>query len=130
MLMRFWECQFAIMGHIKAMFLQVKVWKKILALLWCTKPSLPINKYIMKAHIVWQNWFTLLCQLGFKSTALDNRPDYSTRVIEAIFDQFYMDNYLDSFPSLEQAISVTVDVIQLLKSSGFNLSLFQTTKKF
>ena len=78
----------------------------------------------MKAHIVWQNWFTLLCQLGFKSTALDNRPDYSTRVIEAIFDQFYMDN------SLEQAISVIVDVIQLLKSSGFNLSLFQTTKKF
>ena len=32
-----------------------------------------------------------------------------------------MDDYLDSCPSLEQAVSVIVDVIQLLKTSGFNL---------
>ena len=35
-----------------------------------------------------------------------------------------MDDYLDSFPSFEPAISVIVDVIQLLKSSGFNLTKF------
>ena len=35
-----------------------------------------------------------------------------------------MDDYLDSFPSLEQAISVIVNVIQLLNSSGFNLTKF------
>ena len=33
-----------------------------------------------------------------------------------------MDDYLDSFPSLEQTISVIVDVIQLLKTSEFNLT--------
>ena len=32
-----------------------------------------------------------------------------------------MDDYLDSCPSLEQAVSVIVDVIQLLKTSAFNL---------
>ena len=35
-----------------------------------------------------------------------------------------MDDYLDLFPLLEQAISVIVDVIQLLKTGGFNLTKF------
>ena len=35
-----------------------------------------------------------------------------------------MDDYLDPFPSWKQAISVVVDVMQLLKSSGFNLTKF------
>ena len=59
---------------------------------------------------------------ALKSAALDNKTEYSARVIEAILDHFYMDDYLDSFPSLEQAISVIVDVIQLLKTSEFNLT--------
>ena len=57
---------------------------------------------------------------ALKSTALDNRSEYSAIVIETILDHFYTDNYLDSFHPLEQAISVMVDVIQLLKSIGFN----------
>ena len=32
-----------------------------------------------------------------------------------------MDDYLHSFPSLEQIVSVVVDVTELLKTSGFNL---------
>ena len=76
----------------------------------------------MQAHILGKtdspNW-------ALKSKALGNKTEYIARVIEAIQDYFYMDDYLDSFPSLEQAISVIVHVIQLLKSSGFNLSLFQ-----
>ena len=59
---------------------------------------------------------------ALKSAALDNKTEYSAIVIEAILDHFYMDDYLDSFPSLEQAISVIVDVIQLLKTSEFNLT--------
>ena len=35
-----------------------------------------------------------------------------------------MDDYLDSFSSLERAVSAIVDGIQLLKSSGFNLTKF------
>ena len=61
---------------------------------------------------------------ALKSTALDNTTEYIAIVIEAILDHFYMEDYLDSFPSLEEEISVIVDVIQLLKSSGFNLIKF------
>ena len=53
-LMRFGESQLAIMRDIEAMFHQVKVFKKdtdSLRSLWRTNPSLPINEYIMQAHI-------------------------------------------------------------------------------
>ena len=62
-----------------------------------------------------------------------NKPDRFRVVLDAaatysaILDHFYMDDYFDLFPSLEQAISVIVEVIQLLKLGRFNLSLFQTT---
>ena len=35
-----------------------------------------------------------------------------------------MDDYLDSFPGLEEAIKVIVEVIQLLKIGGFNFTKF------
>ena len=52
--MRFWEGQFAIMGDIKAMLHQVKFLEKdndSLRFLWRAKPNLPINEYVMQAHI-------------------------------------------------------------------------------
>ena len=130
-LMRFREGQFAIMGDIESMFHQVNVLKEdadSLRLLWHTKPSLPINEYIMQAHIFYKTESPCCANWALKSAALNNKTEYSARVIEAILDHFYMDDYFDSFPSLEQAISVIVDVIQLLMRSGFNLSLFQITK--
>ena len=38
-----------------------------------------------------------------------------------------MDDYLDSFPSLELVISMIVDVIQILKISGFNEEILKYT---
>ena len=38
-----------------------------------------------------------------------------------MLEYFYMDDYLDSFPDLEEAIKVIAEVIQLLKLPGFNL---------
>ena len=126
-LMRFREGQFAIMGDIESMFHQVNVLKEhadSLRLLWRTKPSLPINEYIMQAHIFYKTESPCCTNWALKSAALNNKTEYSARVIEAILDPFYMDDYFDSFPSLEQAISVIVDVIQLLMRSGFNLTKF------
>ena len=92
--------------------------------MWRTKPSLPINEFIMQAHIFGKTDSPCCSNWILKSTASDNKTEYSARVIEAILDHFYMDDCLDSFPSLEQTISVIVDVIQFLKTSGFNLTKF------
>ena len=115
------------MGDIKAMLYQVKFLKEdtdSLRFLWCKKPNLPINEYIMQAHIFGKTDSTCCVNWALKSTALEHKTEYSPRAIEAMLDYFYMDDYLDSFLSLEQAISITVDVIQLLKTSGFNLTKF------
>ena len=112
------------MGDIEAMFHQVKVLKEeteSLRFLWRANSSLPINEYIMQVHIFGMTDSSCCANWALKSTALENKNEYSARVIEPILDHFYMDDYLDSCPSLEQAVSVIVDVIQLLKTSGFNL---------
>ena len=112
------------MGDIEAMFHQVKVLKEeteSLRFLWRSNSSLPINEYIMQAHIFGKTDSSCCANWALKSTGLENKNEYSARVIEPILDHFYMDDYLDSCPSLEQAVSVIVDVIQLLKTSGFNL---------
>ena len=112
------------MGDIEAMFHQVKVLKEeteSLRFLWRANSSLPINEYIMQAHIFGMTDSSCCANWALKSTALENKNEYSARVIEPILDHFYMDDYLDSCPSLEQTVSVIVNVIQLLKTSGFNL---------
>ena len=127
MLKRFRDGQLAIMTDIEAMFHQVKVLKEdtdSLRFLWRTNPSLPINEYMMQAHIFGKTDSPCCPNWTLKSAALDNKTEYSARLIEAILDLFNMDDYLDSIPLLEQAISVIVDVIQLLKTGGFNLTKF------
>ena len=90
-LMRFWEGQFAIMGDINAMFHQVKVLKEdtdSLRFLWCTNPSLPTEEYIMQAHIFGKTDSHCCIDWPLKRAALDNRAEYSSRVIEVILDHF------------------------------------------
>ena len=41
-----------------------------------------------------------------------------------MLERFYTDNYLDSFPGLEEASKVIVEVIQLLKLGKLNLTKF------
>ena len=43
-----------------------------------------------------------------KRTAIDNKPKFSLRAIEAVLERFYMDDYLHSFPGLEKVIKVIV----------------------
>lgn len=44
------------------------------------------------------------------------------QITKAVLEQFYVDDYLDSFPDLEEVISVAVEVKQLLKLVRFNLT--------
>ena len=44
------------------------------------------------------------------------------QITKAVLEQFYGDDYLDSFPDLEEVISVAVEVKQLLKLVRFNLT--------
>ena len=61
---------------------------------------------------------------AFKRTVMDNKPKFSLIAIEPMLEHFHMDDYIDSSPGLEEAIKVIVEVVQLLKQGGFNLTKF------
>ena len=126
-LLRFREGQYAIIGDIEAMYHQVKVLKEdtdSLRFLWRENFNASIDEYILCVHIFGKFDSPCCANWALKRTAIDNKPKFSLRAIEAVLEHFYMDDYLDCFPDLEAAINVTVEVIQLLKLGGFNLTKF------
>ena len=126
-LLRFTEGQYAITGDIEAMYHQVKVLKEdtdSLRFLWRENFNASIDEYIMCVHIFGKVDSPCCANWALKRTAIDNKSKFSLRAIKAVLECFYMDDYVDSFPDLEAAIKVIVEVIQLLKLGGFNLIKF------
>ena len=123
-LLRFREDQYAIID-IKAMYHQVQGLKKdtdSLRFLWRENFNPSIDEYIICVHKFGKVDSPCCTNWALKRTAIDKKPKVSLRAIEAV--NFYMDDYLDSFPCLEEAIKVIVEVVQLLKFSGLNLTKF------
>ena len=56
-----------------------------------------------------------------KKTALDQKDTYPENIVLKILDNFYMDDYLDSFSDKDSAISTIKDVICILSTGGFRL---------
>ena len=113
-LLRFRGGQYAIIGDIEAMYHQVKVLKEYtdsLRILWRENFNASIDEYIMCVHIFGKVDSPCCANWASKRTAIDNKSKFSLRAIEAVLEHFYMDNYLDSFPSLEEAIKVIVEVV-------------------
>ena len=76
----------------------------------------------MCVHIFGKVDWLCCANWALKRTAIDNKPKFSLRAMKAVLEHFYMDDYLDSFSGLEEAIKVIVEVVQLLKLGGFNLT--------
>ena len=58
---------------------------------------------------------------SLKKTALDQKDIHPENVVLKILDNFYMDDYLDSFSETDSAISTIKDVICILSTGGFRL---------
>ena len=125
-LLRFREGQCAIIDDIEAMYHQVQGCLKegtdSLRFLWRENFNPSIDEYIISVHKFGKVDWPCCANWALKRTAIDNKPKFSLRAIEAV--NCYMNDYLDSFPGLEEGIKVIVEVVQLLKLSGFNLTKF------
>ena len=122
-LLRFREGQYATIGGIEAMYHQVKDLKEdtdSLRFLWRENFNASIDECIMCVLIFHKVDSPCCGNWALKRTAIGNKPKFSLRVIEAVLEHFYMDDYLDSFPGLEEAIKIIVEVVQLLKLGGFS----------
>ena len=129
-ILRFREGQYAIIGDIEAMYYDIKVLKEdidSLRFLWREKFNTSIDEYIMCVHIFGKVDSPCCGNWALKRTAVDNKPKFSLRAIgEDMLEHFYMDDYLDSFPGLEEVIKVTAEVVQLLTLGGFKYTLQQS----
>ena len=61
------------------------------------------------------------CIWPINKTALDNIVKIVSRAEEAITDYFYMDDYLDSFHTVQEAIKISNDVANALSEGEFHL---------
>ena len=59
---------------------------------------------------------------ALRKTAEDNESKYPTGVTEAVFNNFYVDDCLASRANEEEAISLILQLSELLQKGGFNIT--------
>ena len=124
LLIRFRKGKYAVIADIEQMFHQIFVLEKdrdALRFLWRDTPSGKIDDYIMNVHLFGKIDSPCCANWSLKKTALDQKDIYPENIVLKILDNFYMDDYLDSFSEKDSAISTIKDVICILSTGGFRL---------
>ena len=124
-LLRFWNEEHCVMADIWQMFHQVFVIsddREVLRFIWRESEKEKFLEYVMNLHIFGKVHSLYVCNWSLKETALDNIGQFNEKVVKAVIDKFYMDDYLGSFDSLEEAISTSTGVWNILGNSGFELT--------
>ena len=123
-LLRFRQHQYAVPADIEGMCLQVGVPEKdqpSLRFLWRESPSELIKVYQYTRHIFVAKGSPTCANYALNRTGVDNAAKFPEAAI-AVKENFYMDDYLDSRPTLEGIESLAKDLIQLLSIGGFKLT--------
>ena len=118
----------ALTADIEAMFMQIGVpenEQKFLRFLWRDGINDEIEVYQYTRHIFGGTSSPTVANFSVQQGARDNRLQFPL-AFETVFDSFYVDDFLKSFLSPENAFSVALQVKQKLDSCGFNLTKFMT----
>jgi hypothetical protein len=131
LLVKFRERPCPISMYIEKMFLQVRVREKDQAAfryLW-RRPgdSGPPVTYQMMVEIFGAASSPTSCSFVLRRLA-DDHPEYAD-IADKVINNFYVDNYLDSFNDADAAISCCHRLIELLKKGGFPLTQAMTSSR-
>ena len=128
-LLRFREEHVRVMGDIEAMSHQVKVpdTQCIFLKFLCWEDS-DISKgiidYEMTAHVFGGSSSPSCSNFTLRKTPMDNEELYGKDVATILERNFYVDDMLKSFLTVEEAITVIQQVKDLCSNGGFNLTKF------
>lgn len=129
LLITFREGTFGVSMDIEKMFLQVGVRKEDQALfryLWRRPGSAsPPWTYQMMVEIFGASSSPTSCTYVLRRTAEDN-PEFSD-VADKVTENFYVDNYLDSFDDAQEAARCCMRLTMLLQRGGFKLTHLMTS---
>ena len=125
-LLRFRQHQFGVSTEIEGMFLQVGVPdcdQPSLRFLWREDPTTNVLVYQCTRHIFGAKDSPTCANYGLQRTARDNVSQYP-EATKAVPENFYMDDYLDSFESPEKTLKRLNELVHLLNFGGFKLTKF------
>ena len=125
-LLRFRQHKYAVSADIEGMFLQVGVLARdqiSLRFLWREDTTSDVVVHQYTRHIFGARDSPTCANFALQKTATDNMSTYP-EAASVVNEKFYMDDYLDSFGNVTQAIKNSRDLASLLKLGGFNLTKF------
>ena len=133
-LLRFREHEVVIKGDIEAMFYQVKVSPNhtdALRYLWWPQGDLSreAKVYRMTTHVFGGVWSPACANYALRKAAADQSPNFGPNTVDAVRDNFYVDDLLKSVPSEEQAVVLQDELREMLSRSGFRLTKWVSNRK-
>ncbi|XP_077982843.1 uncharacterized protein LOC144437710 [Glandiceps talaboti] len=133
-LLRFRQGPVAIMADIESMFHQVKVsdhHTDCLRFLWWPDGDFTRepDEYKMVAHLFGAVSSPACANIALHQTAIDNKQDFNSEVVDGIFRNFYVDDFLKSIDTDEQGIVIAKDTRELCQKGGFRLTKWISTSK-
>ena len=126
-LVRFRQDPAAVMGDIQSMFHQVCVPeadRDLLRFLWGPKGNLDqeLEEYRMCVHLFGAVSSPSCANFALRQIAEDFKHEFLSQVTSTVMKNFYVDDYLKSFPSCGEAIKHVDDLRKLMFKAGFNLT--------
>ncbi|XP_062707592.1 uncharacterized protein LOC134288019 [Aedes albopictus] len=122
-LSRFRQFPVAVAGDIKEMFHQIKIRKQdqqSQRFLWREHPSEQPRIYIMEVATFGSTCSPASAQFVKNLNAAEYADQYP-RAVVAIHDNHYVDDYLDSFQTIEEAVQVVGEVKHVHAMGGFEI---------
>ena len=131
-LMRFRQHLVPLSADIEKMYHQVRVRAQdqpALRFLWRDVGSSgPPHTYQMLVHVFGATSSPTTCLFALQKTALDNNESFPI-ASPLVFSRFYVDNYLDSFDSEDDAVKIISELKHLLKRGGLNLIKWMSSNR-
>ncbi|XP_047988174.1 uncharacterized protein LOC125227843 [Leguminivora glycinivorella] len=130
-MLRFREQRIGVTADIKDMFLRVKIREEdqnALRFLYRSDPKGPVNTYVMTSLIFGANCSPFVAQYIKNKNAQRFEPTMLP-ACEAIYNQHYVDDYIDSLPDEKTAIELIRDIKSIHQQGGFELRNWTSNSK-
>ena len=126
LLLRLRQYEFAVTADIEAMFMQVGIREEdqdALRFLWSNNDEERTSKY---QRLIFGATCAPACAIFvLQKCANDNRQEHP-KIFDSITKQFYMDDFIQTFSTEEEAANTATELKPVLKTGGFNLTKFLT----
>ncbi|XP_065182586.1 uncharacterized protein LOC135813418 [Sycon ciliatum] len=131
-LMKFCLEPIALVGDIAEMFLQVEIApedRKYLRFLWRDTPDEPAAMYEFSRLVFGLKASPYLACRALKATSAEHGASFSKLAREAVDEAFYVDDLLDSLPTVESAINTRQEVQSLLGKASFHVRKWRSNSQ-